>query len=306
MDLSIIIPVYNEEESINKMYDILKKELKHIKNEIIFVNDGSTDNSSNIIDIIYNKNKNIKIINFSRNFGKDAAIYAGMEHASGKYTAIIDADMQQNPKYLIEMFDFLENNINYDQVCMIPKKRKNIPLVKRIGGVLFYKLINKISTFKLKPNASDFRMFRNNIKEVILSLKENNRFSKELFNWIGFETKYMEYDVEPRLYGKTKFNLKKSFEYALNGIINYSTKPLILFIKIGLFSFLISIIWLIILVIKSILIHTIYSKIAFALCIILLIFSFNISCIAILNLYLKKILEEVKKRPVYIIKDLKR
>ena len=172
MKLSIIVPMLNEAENVSKMYAQIKHSLKKVKYEIIFVNDGSVDNTEIELNKIYNADNSVKIIHFSRNFGKDAAIYAGMEVANSEYTAIIDGDMQQHPKYLLEMYNYLEKNKACDQVCMVPAKRKNMSIIKRIGGKLFYKLINHISGIKFREDASDFRMFRNNVKKAVLSLKE--------------------------------------------------------------------------------------------------------------------------------------
>ena len=305
MKISIIVPVLNEQNNISKIYSAIKKELKRIKYEVIFVNDGSTDNTSQELDKVYELANNIKIITFSRNFGKDAAIYAGMEVASAKYTAIIDGDMQQNPKYVIEMYKFLENNNDYDQVCMIPNKRKNMSIFKRIGGKLFYKLMNRVSVVKFVEDASDFRMFRTNVKEAVLSLTEGNRFSKGLFNWVGFTTKSMLYDVEPRLYGKTKFNIRRSINYAMIGIIDYAGNPLHIFTWLGSFNVLAGFITIIYLVIKSIIIGHLYAKYYLLLAFIALFAGINMLGISFICHYLSRMNVEVKKRPIYIIKDTK-
>ena len=304
MKLSVIVPVFNEEENVHKVYMTIKKNLKDIKHEIIFVNDGSVDNTYKELDKIYKLGSGIKIITFSRNFGKDAAIYAGMKNASGKYTAIIDGDMQQNPKYLIEMYDFLEKNNEYDQVCMLPNKRKNMSLVKRIGGHLFYKLMNRLSTIKFMEDASDFRMFNTSVKEAVLSLSENNRFSKGIFNWVGFNTKSMIYDVEPRLYGKTKFNFKRSVNYALIGIIDYAENPLNIFARLGLINLFGGFVLLIYLVIKSIILNELYMKFYLLLAIIFILAGIIMLGISFICLYLSRMQVEIKKRPIYIIKKI--
>ena len=304
MKLSVIVPVFNEEENVHKVYMTIKKNLKDIKHEIIFVNDGSVDNTYKELDKIYKLGSGIKIITFSRNFGKDAAIYAGMKNASGKYTAIIDGDMQQNPKYLIEMYDFLEKNKEYDQVCMLPNKRKNMSLVKRIGGHLFYKLMNRLSTIKFMEDASDFRMFNTSVKEAVLSLSENNRFSKGIFNWVGFNTKSMIYDVEPRLYGKTKFNFKRSVNYALIGIIDYAENPLNIFARLGLINLFGGFVLLIYLVIKSIILNELYMKFYLLLAIIFILAGIIMLGISFICLYLSRMQVEIKKRPIYIIKKI--
>ena len=238
MKLDVIIPCYNEEGNILILNDKIKEVLSNINYQIIYVNDGSTDNTYNKLEEIYKQDKeHVKVINFSRNFGKDAAMYAGMKYSTSKYCAIIDSDMQQNPKYLLQMLDFLENNPDYDQVSMINKDRSNDKFLVKALKKIFYKFINLISDTNFKEDASDFRMFSKNAKEAILNLGEINRFSKGIFSWIGFKTKYLEYKVEKRYSGTSKFNLTNSFRYAFNGIINFSTKPLRLATVTGLLDF---------------------------------------------------------------------
>ena len=305
MELSIIIPIYNEKNNINTLYNSIKKNLKEIKYEIIFVNDGSNDDSINKLDKIYasNKKKNIKIINFSRNFGKDAAMYAGLLYSSYNYTAIIDADMQQDPRYLIDMINFLENNPHYDQVAMIAKNNNNL-LFKRIGAYFFYKIINKLSYINFKSNVSDFRMFRSNVKEAILLLKETNRFSKGIYNWVGFNTKYMEYKVNKRLSGKTKFNLKTSIKYAIEGIINFSEKLLIIPLICGILLSITSLIYLLYTTTIFFLNNNI-DKFKTIIALILLINGVQFTFMGIIGIYLSKNYIETKKRPLYIIKNKK-
>ena len=303
MQLSIIVPAYNEEGNIRKIYEAIVKTIKTITYETIFVDDGSSDNTSKELDKIYKLDKTrVRVITFSRNFGKDAAIYAGLEYANGTYTAIIDADMQQNPKYILTMYDFLENNPDYDQVAMTIKKRKHIPFLKKVGGTLFYKLINLLSNTKFKQNASDFRMFRQNVRDAILSLKETNRFSKGITSWIGFKTMYMDYDVESRFSGTTKFNFKKSLDYAIEGITDYSDKPLRLAFTLGVILVILSNIYLIYFIIKSLIIGKILSKYMLVVALIILIGGIQLIFIGIIGKYLFKAFIETKNRPIYIIK----
>ena len=304
MKLSIIIPAYNEDGNLELVYNSIMKIFKDISFEIIFVNDGSTDKTKEVIEKIYKQDaEHIKAINFSRNFGKDAAIYAGLEHASGEYTCIIDADMEQDPKYLLEMLVFLEKNKNYVQVAMAIRERKSGNPLKRLGGKLFYKFINRLSDIKFQENVSDFRMFRNNMKDAILSLKETNRFSKGIFNWVGFNTKVLEYEVGKRASGKSKFNFKTSLKYAKEGIIGYSVKPLRITTYIGLLTSLAGFIYLIYIIIKTLIIGVDTPGFATIVCLILFIGGIQLLCIGILGEYLSKTFMETKKRPIYVFES---
>ena len=304
MKLSIIVPAFNEEGNLTKLFDSINECFSEIKYEVIFVNDGSKDKTENVLDDLYSTHKSIKVINFSRNFGKDAAIYAGLKNADGEYCAIIDADMQQHPKYLLKMYNFLEENNNYDQVAMVIKKRKK-GMFSKIGGKLFYKMMNKLSDIHFAEDASDFRMFRNYVKEAILSLPEKNRFSKGIFNWIGFETKYLEYDVQKRYSGKSKFNFKSSAKYAIDGIIGYSTKPLRIATILGLICSISSFIYLIYLIVKTLVLGTTTPGFATIVCLILFIGGIQLICIGILGEYIAKTYLEVKNRPIYVSKSEK-
>lgn len=304
MKLSIVIPAFNEEGNIDNIYKNIKSIFNDISYEIIFVNDGSRDKTEKVMEAIYKGDPNhVRIINFSRNFGKDAAIYAGLEHATGEYTAIIDADMEQNPKYLLEMLTFLDKNQDYDQVAMVIKKRKAGSFIKRFCAKLFYKVINSLSDIKFTEDASDFRMFRENVRDAILSLSEKNRFSKGIFSWIGFSTKTMEYDVGKRTSGVTKFNFKTSFKYALEGIIGFSVKPLRIATLSGLVTSLCGFIYLIYVLIKTAVSGIDTPGFATIVCIILFIGGIQLISIGILGEYVSKTFIETKNRPIYVAKS---
>lgn len=304
MKLSIIIPAYNESGNLEIIYKSIDSYFKDINYEIIYVNDGSVDNTELELKTLYKYDKDhIRVINFSRNFGKDAAIYAGCIHSTGEYTAIIDADMEQDPKYLVEMISFLETNREYDQVAMKIKERKTGSFIKRKGSKLFYKLMNKMSDIRFEEDASDFRMFRKNVKDAILSMKEKNRFSKGIFNWVGFNTKTMEYEVGKRYKGKSKFNFKSSLKYAIEGIVGYSIKPLRIATFTGLITSLIGFIYLIYLIIKTLVVGIDTPGFATIVCLILFIGGIQLMCIGILGEYLSKTFIETKNRPVYVTKS---
>lgn len=304
MKLDVIIPCYNEEGNLKLLNKTLKETLSKIDYNLIYINDGSIDNTYKVLEEIYEENKlNTKVINFSRNFGKDSAIFAGLRASKAKYSVIIDSDMQQNPKYIIKMLEFLENNQDYDQIAMINNERTNDNKFIRFLKRSFYKFINIISDTKFIENASDFRMFTKNAREAIISLGEINRFSKGIFSWIGFNTYYMEYKVEKRHSGKSNFNLIKSFRYAFNGIINFSTKPLRLATFTGLLTSSISFIYFLIMIIKTLINGNQVPGYPSIICLILLLGGINLLAIGIVGEYISKIYLEIKKRPIYITKN---
>lgn len=304
MKLDVIIPCYNEEGNLKLLNKTLKETLSKIDYNIIYINDGSKDNTYKILEEIYKENKTTtKVINFSRNFGKDSAIFAGLKASTAKYSVIIDSDMQQNPKYILKMLNFLENNPDYDQIAMVNKERTNDKTFTKILKRSFYKFINLISDTKFKEDASDFRMFTNNARNAIISLGEINRFSKGIFSWIGFNTYYMEYKVEKRHSGKSNFNLIKSFKYAFNGIISFSTKPLRLATIIGLLTSSISLIYFIVMIINTLINGNPVPGYPSIICLILLLGGINLLAIGIVGEYISKIYLEIKKRPIYITKN---
>ena len=299
MKLSIIVPCYNEEDNIKpfsvKVYETLKNQ--KLKYEIIFVNDGSKDNTiKKLSETVNEETQNIKVINFSRNFGKEAAMYAGLAEASGDYITIIDADLQQNPELILNMLDILENNQEYDTVATYQEKRKESKLLIFFKNC-FYKLINKISTVPFVQGASDFRMFRKNVVEAILTVSEYHRFSKGIFSFVGFNTYYMPYNVEERQHGNSKWNFIKLFNYALEGIVAFTTSPLRLSFFLGIISLFIALISLIISFITSItLLKAIIS-------IIFIMFGLQFLVLGIIGEYLSKTYIETKNRPIYIVKN---
>lgn len=303
MKLSVIIPSYNEEGNVKGIYKSLSKTLENITYELIYVDDGSKDKTYKELEELYTKDKkHVRVISFSRNFKKEAAIYAGLSHSTGEYTCIIDGDMQQNPKYLVEMLDFLEKNSDYEQVAMVMKKRHVDNFIMKVSKKAFYFLIDKISDVHFESGASDFRMFRRCVLDAILSLTEKNRFSKGIFSWVGFNTKYMEYEVEPRRNGKSSFNFINSLNYAIDGILGFSTKPLRISIYLGMISSLAAFIYAVVIVTQKIACGIEVSGYAFIIFVILLLGGLQLISIGILGEYLAKTYVETKKRPVYIIR----
>ena len=303
MKLSVIIPCYNEEGNVIPMYNKLCEVLGKEKFELIFVDDGSADKTLEMLKILYdNDKKRVRVVTFSRNFGKDAAMYAGLSKAVGEYTCIIDADLQQSPEYLVKMLNYLEENKEYDQVAMIINSR-NKNILMKLFSIMFYKLIDAISDIKFVSGASDFRMFRSNVKDAIVSLGENNRFSKGIFAWIGFNTKYMTYEVKNRFSGKTKFNFRSSFKYGIEGILGFTTKPLRIATYIGLISSFTAFITILVIIIRTAIYGIDVPGFASLMCVILLIGGIQLITIGILGEYLAKNYLETKKRPIYISKE---
>ena len=304
MKLDIIVPSYNEDGNVKKLYERIKDVLKKEKYRIIFVNDGSEDNTYNELKDLYKSDKeHVKVIDFSRNFGKEAAMYAGIEKSDAKYTAIIDADLQQNPKYLLEMLEFLEKNDDYDEVAMVNKTRNNNKFFTKWAHKRFYKVMNSMSDINLPEDASDFRMFRASVRKAILKLSEKSRFTKGIFGYVGFKIKCIPYDVEERHAGKSKFNLRSAMSYAINGLISYSVKPLKIATITGFITSSIGFIYLMYLIIKTLVVGIETPGFATIVCLILFIGGIELLCMGILGEYLSRVFIETKGRPIYLEKN---
>lgn len=299
MDLSIIIPCHNEELNIPLLMDECEKVFakEKINIEYVLVNDGSKDNTFREIKKLLDRNIKVVGINFSRNFGKEAAIYAGLTKCCGKYAAIMDADLQQHPKYVLEMYNYLMEHPEYDAVSCYQAKRKENKIVALLKK-LFYKSINKMSSVELYEDASDFRIFNRKVIDSLLEMKEGYRFSKGLFSWVGYNTYYMPYEVELRKYGTSSWSLKSLFRYAIDGILGFSTSPLKLATNTGIIGIIVSIIYLLVVLIKGT-----FVGINIAIFLILLFGSMNLLAIGIIGEYLGRVYVETKNRPPFIIKD---
>jgi glycosyltransferase involved in cell wall biosynthesis len=303
MKLSIIIPCKNEEGNIIKLHEKISKTLKKIKYETIYIDDGSTDKTLEKLKELYKKDsKKVRVISFSRNFMKEAAMLAGLKHATGEYTCIIDADLQQNPKYLLQMYNYLEKNEDCDIIGMYMSNRIDESKLIKICKNAFYKVMNRLSDVHLEDAASDFRMFRTNVKEAIISLGERNRFTKGIFAWIGFNAKYLPYDVEPRGSGKTSFGFKNYLRYAVDGLLAFSYKPLKLATYFGFTTLFAFFIYLTILLIQVIWFDLVIKASYVIILLLLLMFAIQFILIGIVGRYVALINDETKKRPNYIIK----
>lgn len=302
MKLSVIIPCHNEEKNIFLFYDEFKNAFKYYKGtfELIFIDDGSKDDTfKELIRLVEKKDNvdNIKALSFSRNFGKEAAMYAGLREATGDYVCIIDADLQQKPSIILDMIKILDKEKEYDCVCAYQEKRKESRIMSRLKRS-FYKIINSTSEVEFVTGASDFRLFRKSVAESIIALGEHHRFLKGIFSYVGFNTYYIPYEVEERANGKTNWNFTKLFRYAIDGILAFSDLPLKLSLYFGNFLFIGSIIFLIISLILKL---NIVTTMMFFL--ILISLSIILIFIGITNLYISRIYDEVKSRPNYIIRS---
>ncbi len=300
--LDVIIPTYNEEDNIEPLYKELINTLKNVKYNLIFIDDGSTDKSLSKLIKIYKKDTNhIKIISFTRNFGKDAAIYAGLKEAHSKYISIIDSDLQQHPKHILEMIEFLEKNEDYDEVAMVNSYSNDSFLQKKFKQA-FYKLMTKLTHYNFEIGASDFRTIRNYVAKALIDLKETNRFTKGLFAWTGFNVKFMKYTPDKRLHGKSKFNFRKQINYAIDGILNFSTSPMKMALYLGSTLSTCSFIYLIYLIIKTLVLGKDVPGFASLMSVILLLGGVILTMLGLIGEYVSKIYIETKRRPIYVSK----
>ncbi len=304
MKLSIIIPCKNEEGNIELLYKKINEVLKDVRFEAIFIDDGSTDKTLEQLKALYETDmQHVKVLSFSRNFMKEAAMLAGLKHATGEYTCFVDADLQQNPKYILEMLNFLEEHDDYDEVGMAMENQNHSSKIMNLGKNCFYKLMNKLCDVKLEHAVSDFRMFRTNVKEAMISLGEKTRFTKGIFAWVGFKVKYLPYEVEPRQNGETSFGFINSMKYAIVGILSFSTKPLKWSFNIGLFSLLCSFIYILVMLIQILCGNAYFELTHILIILVLLLFGLQFIIMGIIGAYIANINTEVRSRPVYIIKE---
>lgn len=306
--LTCVIPCYNEEDSLIlfkdemiKVSNILKKEYQETT-EIIFINDGSNDDTLNIIKSFAKENDMFKYISFSRNFGKEAAMYAGLQHAKGNYVVFLDADMQDPPSLIPEMYQIVSTT-EYDSVATRRENRDGEPKIRSFFARLFYKIINKISDIEIVDGARDFRMMNRTMVDAILSMKEYNRFSKGIFSWVGFKTKWISYSNVERVAGTTKWSFLKLFSYSIEGILAFSTIPLALASLIGCIVCLMSILYAITIFIQTLIYNNPVDGWPSIVCLISFLGGLQLFSTGILGQYLAKTYLETKKRPIYIIKE---
>lgn len=300
--ISIVVPCYNEEKNINNFYEEMIKTLEKVKEnysyEIIFVNDGSNDQTEIEVKKIRKTDKNVILISFSRNFGKEAAIYAGLNNATGDLVALIDADLQHPPITILEMIKGI--NEGYDVVATKRKNRKGEPIIKSAFSKMFYKMMRMF--IPIEKNVQDFRLMKKEVVDAILSLKEYNRFSKGIFTWVGFNIKYIEIENIERKAGKTKWSFRKLFSYAIEGITSFTTAPLKASTLMGFCISIIAIISTIVIILQTIIYGKDVPGYASIITAILFMGGVQLISIGILSEYISKMYLEIKKRPKYIIK----
>ena len=306
--LSIVVPCYNEEETIPLFYPAVEKVVKQmpVETEYWFVNDGSSDDTLAELRKLHAQDpERVHYVSFSRNFGKEAGLYAGLQVATGDYVVVMDADLQDPPEYLPEMYQDISTG-EYDCVGMRRTDRKGEAKFKSFLSNQFYNVINKISDTKIVSGARDYRMMTRQMVNAVLSLTEYNRFSKGIFNWVGFKTKYLPYKNVERVAGTTDWSTWKLFKYAIDGITDFSEAPLAIATWAGGLTAFISIIGMIIVVIRKIL-EPSSSAFGWAsmVCIILFLGGIQLLCLGIVGRYIGRIYMQTKKRPIYIIKEKK-
>lgn len=302
--ISIIIPCYNEEDSIPLIYNELKKVSNNMKYdfEFIFVNDGSIDNSLSVLKKLSTKDKQVKYIHFSRNFGKEAAMYAGLSKSKGDYVTIMDADLQDPPSLLPEMLRLIKEE-GYDSVGTRRVSRKGEPKIRSFFARKFYKIINKLSKIEMVDGARDYRLMTRQMVNSILELKEYNRYSKGLFSFVGFNTYWLEYENVERVAGETKWSFWGLVKYAIEGIVAFSTLPLSIASLMGFIFCFVSFILIIIIIIKTLIFGDPTSGWPSLVCIIFFVSGIQLFCLGIIGKYLSKTYLETKNRPIYIIKE---
>ncbi len=307
MKLSLVVPCYNEENNVRLFHDAAAAvfDREGYDYEMVFVNDGSKDGTIGELKKLHKESeKNIRIISFSRNFGKEAAMYAGIQHAKGDYVCLIDADLQQRPEIVAYMVKRLDENAELDCVAAFQEERSESGTLSFFKSS-FYKLINSVSQTRFIQGASDFRTFRRNMAEAVLSLGEYHRFSKGLLSWVGFNTEYIPYRAEQRAAGESSWSFKKLFSYAVDGIMAFSTAPLSIPFLLGAAGGVISVLYLLVRIFSCLFsVYDSFDRGTLIVFLVMLFGSLQLVCIGIIGKYLAKTYEQGKNRPIYIAREI--
>ena len=300
-----IVPCFNEEEAIPYYYEEMQKVMQKVPEldfELLFVDDGSCDGTLKVLKELAQKDSGVRYISFSRNFGKEAALYAGLQNAGGDYAVTMDVDLQDPPSLIPEMYKVIQQG-EYDSVATRRVTRKGEPKIRSFFARKFYQIINKMSDADIVDGARDFRFMKRSMVDAILSMKEYNRFSKGIFGWVGFKTKWLEYENVERVVGETKWSFWKLFRYDLEGIIAFSTTPLSIVSVIGMVICFLSFILLLVIIIRALLVGDPVAGWPSLVCIITSLGGVQLLCTGIVGLYLSKAYLETKNRPIYIVKE---
>lgn len=305
--ISVVVPCYNEEQALPYFIQEIQKVAaqmapKQVELEILLVNDGSRDNTLSLLRTYAAQYPNVRYLSFSRNFGKEAAMYAGLEHARGDYVAMMDADMQDPPSLLPQMYDILQTG-EYDSVATRRVSRKGEPAIRSFFARMFYKIINRISDADIVDGARDYRLMSRTMVDAILSMKEYNRFSKGIFGWVGFRTYWLPYENVERVAGETKWSFFKLFRYSLEGIVAFSTAPLAIASVVGVLVCLAAVVALAVVLAKTLILGDPVAGWPSMICIILFLGGVQLLTMGIMGQYLAKTYLETKKRPIYILAE---
>ncbi len=304
--LSVIVPCYNEEESVADFYhELMANESffaeKQLDVEILYIDDGSKDQTVSEVKKLRELDERVHLVSFSRNFGKEAAMYAGLQKSRGDYVVIMDADLQDPPSLLPQMFDYLQEG--YDSVATRRVSRKGEPPVRSFFARMFYRLMKKISRTEIMDGARDYRLMTRQMVDAILSMEEYNRFTKGIFGWVGFRTKWIEFENIERRKGETKWNFWKLFVYSLDGITAFSTVPLMFASLVGVLFCFLAFVFIVFIIVRKILFGDPVSGWPSLVCIISLVSGVQLFCLGIVGQYLAKTYMEVKRRPIYLVKE---
>ncbi len=303
--LTMVVPAYNEEEALPIFYaeaSRVEKDLPGVEIEYLFIDDGSSDGTLEVLRDLHKKDARVRYVSFSRNFGKEAAIYAGLQNATGDYVAILDADLQDPPALLPEMLQAIEEE-GYDCVGSRRVTRKGEPPIRSFFARMFYRIMNKISSADIVDGARDFQLMNRKVVNAILSMGEYNRFSKGIFGWVGFRKKWLEYENIERSAGETKWSFWKLFLYALDGIVAFSTAPLVIASVMGMVFCLVGFIAIIFIIVRTLIFGDPTSGWPSMVCIIIFIAGVQLLCMGILGQYMAKTYLETKKRPLYLAEE---
>lgn len=303
--ISVIVPCYNEEESLPDFYKAIigiAGEMAETDFEFLFINDGSKDRTLEILKELHRKDKRVRFCSFSRNFGKEAGIYAGLKNSNGDFVVLLDADLQHPPEYIPKMYQLITTE-GYDSVAMKRTNRKGEKKIRSFFSKSFYKLINKISQTNIEESATDYRMMTRQMVDAVLEMQEYHRFTKGIFSWVGFQTKWLEYENVERQAGETKWSFWGLIKYSLEGIFAFSTAPLAIASVMGILFCILSFLMGIIVVIKTLIWGDPVAGFPTLICVILLIGGIQLLVIGIQGQYLAKAYMEIKNRPVFLIKE---